>query len=127
MRSGLGPEPALLRPDLDLGLDLERPAEQAGGGIYLLTQLVAVVLFVGAVWVLLDRLGLPANLLNWLGPIIAIASLSVAGVLLRSSRISGFFSAARQVPGPYVGLAMAGLAAALCSAPLTIKMLLIKR
>ena len=63
--------------------------------------------------ILLDRLGLPANLLNWLGPIIAIASLSVAGVLLRSSRISGFFSAARQVPGPYVGLAMAGLAAAL--------------
>ena len=63
--------------------------------------------------VLLDRLGLPVGLMNWLGPLFAIVGLGLIGIFLRASRISGFFAAERGIPGPYVGLAMAGIAAAL--------------
>lgn len=63
--------------------------------------------------VLLDRLGLPITLMNWLGPLFAIACLALIGFFMRTSRISGFFAAERAMPGPYVGLAMTGLAAAL--------------
>lgn len=63
--------------------------------------------------VLLDRLGLPVSLMNWLGPLFAIVCLALIGFFMRASRISGFFAAERGMPGPYVGLAMAGLAAAL--------------
>lgn len=63
--------------------------------------------------ILLDRLGLPTGLLIWLGPLMAMATIVMVGFFLRASRISGFFSAGRAVPAPYIGLAMAGLASGL--------------
>jgi len=63
--------------------------------------------------ILLDRLGLPIELTALLGPLFAALALLVIGIFVRASRISGFFSAGRSMPGPYVGLAMAGCAAGL--------------
>ena len=75
---------------------------------------VAAALFLaGALVAVIDRVGAPARLVTTLGPAIAMAGLVVLGALVQATRISSFYAAGRVVPAKYVGLGMAGLAAAL--------------
>ncbi len=75
---------------------------------------VAAALFLaGALVTVIDRVGAPARLVTTLGPAIAMAGLVVLGSLVQATRISNFYAAGRVIPAKYVGLGMAGLAAAL--------------
>ncbi len=62
---------------------------------------------------LLDRIGVPERIVGLLGPILALAGLSLIGLLLHSVRVSRFYAAGRAVPPPYAGLAMVALASGL--------------
>ena len=60
-RGGVVQVVALFVGGLILSISLLLGAEQVGGGIYLLTQLVAVVLFVARIW--------PRSCADWLAPL----------------------------------------------------------
>ena len=62
---------------------------------------------------LLDRVGAPPRLVAILGPAVALVGLASVGFLLRTMRISRFYSAGRSVPAAYAGFAFASLAAGL--------------
>ena len=62
---------------------------------------------------LLDRLGVPENLVAILGPVAAVTGLATVGLLVRSMRISRFYAAGRVVPATYAGLALASLSTGL--------------
>lgn len=74
---------------------------------------VAALLLAGGLVAMMDRMGAPARLVTTLGPTIAVGGLVVLGFLVQAMRISNFYAAGRIMPAKYVGLAMAGLAAAL--------------
>jgi len=77
----------------------------------------AVFLLSVGMCVLLDRIGAPERLVALMGPLIAAAGLATIGFMLRSMRISSFYTAGRAAPGGYAGLAMTALWAAI-AAPL---------
>ena len=62
---------------------------------------------------LLDRLGLPEPFLAWLAPSLGLLGLVLIGLALRSSRISEYHAAGRQLPSAYAALTMTSTAAAL--------------
>ncbi len=62
---------------------------------------------------LLDRVGAPPRLVAILGPAVALVGLASVGFLLRTMRVSRFYSAGRSVPAAYAGFAFASLAAGL--------------
>ncbi len=75
---------------------------------------VAAALFLaGALVVVIDRVGAPARLVTVLSPVIVMGGLVVLGFLAQAIRVFNFYAAGRLMPQKYVGLAMAGLAAAL--------------
>ena len=78
----------------------------------------AVFLLSSGMCVLLDRIGAPERLVALLGPLIGAAGLATIGFMLRSMRISSFYTAGRATPGGYAGLALTAVGAAL-AAPLT--------
>lgn len=73
----------------------------------------AALFLAGALVLVIDRVGAPARLVTGLAPAIAMGGLVVLGVLAQALRVSRFYAAGRLMPQKYVGLAVAGLAAAL--------------
>ncbi len=71
---------------------------------------ISAYVFLVAMLLLLDRIGLPEALVVFLGLASGVLSLVVLGILLRSMRISSFYAAGRQIPATYGALALAGLA-----------------
>lgn len=93
---------------------LTEDEREARAGVEGRVAFVAAALFLaGGLLVMIDRVGAPARLVTTLGPAIAIGGLVVLGFLVQAMRITGFYAAGRIMPAKYVGLAMAGLAAAL--------------
>lgn len=72
-----------------------------------------VLVLAGALVAVIDRVGAPARLVTGLSPAIAMGGLVVLGFLLQAMQVNRFYAAGRLMPQKYVGLAMAGLAAAL--------------
>src|ERR1700688_255489 len=70
----------------------------------------AYLIGVGLIF-LLERLRASDGLVRALGPLFALASLALLGVLTRSTRVPAFFTADRAVPAPYAGLSLAAIAA----------------
>ncbi|MFN3889386.1 MAG: sodium:solute symporter family transporter [Beijerinckiaceae bacterium] len=86
----------------------------ARAGIEGRVAFVAAALFLsGSLLVVIDRVGAPARLVATLGPAIAMGGLVALGFLVQAMRIANFYAAGRIMPAKYVGLALAGLAAAL--------------
>lgn len=73
----------------------------------------AALFLAGALVAVIDRVGAPARLVTVLGPAIVMVGLVALGFLVRAMQVSSFYAAGRVMPAKYVGLAMAGLAAAL--------------
>ena len=68
-----------------------------------------------ALIILLDRIGVPERLVALLGPMVALISLAVLGLLVHSMRVSRFYAAGRRVPAIYAGFAATTLIAALAA------------
>lgn len=86
----------------------------AGAGVEGRIVFVAsALLLAGGLVGMIDRVGAPARLVATLGPAIAIGGLAILGFLVQAMRITNFYAAGRIIPAKYVGLGMAGLAAAL--------------
>ena len=81
----------------------------------------ATALAVGLI-VLIERIGAPEQLVEVLAPAVMVMALAVIGLATGSARLSGFYAAGRDVPGPYAGLAALGLAAGL-SMPMVLRAL----
>jgi len=62
---------------------------------------------------LMDRIGVPEGFIRASALLFSLTGLGVVAALLRTMRISTFYAAARGVPAPYAGLAIAGLGATL--------------
>lgn len=74
--------------------------------------MIAFVVGAGLV-ALLDRVGVPEKIVGLLGPVLAMAGLSLIGLLLHAVRVSRFYAAGRAVPPPYAGLATTALLTAM--------------
>jgi cation/acetate symporter len=74
---------------------------------------VAALVLAGALVAVIDRVGAPARLVTGLSPAIAMGGLVVLGFLAQAMQVNRFYAAGRMMPQKYVGLAVAGLAAAL--------------
>ncbi|MDP2356008.1 MAG: hypothetical protein Q8M31_08085 [Beijerinckiaceae bacterium] len=73
----------------------------------------AAVFLAGALVVVIDRVGAPARLVTVLSPAILMGGLVVLGFIAQAMKVSNFYAGGRVMAQKYVGLAMAGLAAAL--------------
>ncbi len=71
----------------------------------------AAVAFAGGAGLvaLLDRIGVPERIAAVLVPVLAMAGLALAGLLVHSVKVSRFYAAGRSTPAPYGGLAMLAL------------------
>ncbi len=100
-----------MKPPLDRELADREVAERAAiDGRVIVAG--AAALLAGLLIALVDRIGAPERLVAALGVLGALAGLSVAGLLLRTMRISRFYAAGRATPAPYVALAAMGLTSA---------------
>lgn len=74
--------------------------------------MAAFALAIGLV-ALVDMIGAPRPLVEWLGPIVTFAGLATIGLMTQTMRMSRFYVGQRAIPPQYSGLAIAALGVAL--------------